>query len=401
MKIAILTYHAAYNFGANIQAYTTAMYLKSLGHNPKVIDYARDAKKQVYRALVPKEQWAGHDIFVETKLPLTKGVNNKQELIDLVREEQFDGTIVGADAVWSYGSRHKEMPVYFLDWLFDTPDISHVPAATMSVANMSKGFKHLNKEAINKLKDVIPKFSYLTVRDGWTREAVNKHVFGGKNVVENLNPDPVFLLKDLVDEKLVNQGLIGDKEKYILVSLPKNSKTAENEKWFKIFKKQANSAGYKVGELPLPEGKSGLNFDFSVPYPIDPIQWYLWLVSSSGFIGLRFHAVVSCISAGVPFISVDSYGSSSFVVKVLSRLGFHRIARAFDKKSKIYQLLKHSRLKNNRVHGLRDLIGSNPQKTLQKLTQTDRADIHNLCQSLKSKYVQNMNNILDVFEKNH
>jgi len=41
MKIGILTYHAPYNFGANLQAYTTSLYLKSLGHDPMIIDYGR------------------------------------------------------------------------------------------------------------------------------------------------------------------------------------------------------------------------------------------------------------------------------------------------------------------------------------------------------------------------
>jgi|GEM_PF-1067146 len=399
MKLGILTYHAPYNFGANLQAYTTVLYLKSLGHDPKIIDYGRDATMRVYRAMVPKEQWEGHDVFVENKLPLTKSASNKQELIDLVREERFDGIIVGADAVWSYSKRNKEMPVYFLDWLFNTSDISHIPAATMSVANMSKGFKHLGQEEITQLKDVITKFSYLTVRDNWTRRAVNKHIFGGKNIVDVLNPDPVFILKDLITDKFFTQGLISDIDKYLLFTLPK--KTKQSQRWFNTFKKLANSAGYKVGELPLPEGKSGIEFDFSIPYPIDPIQWYLWLVNSSGFIGLRFHAVVSCISAGVPFISIDSYGCSAFIVKVIYRLGFYRLSRTFDSRSKIYQLLKHSKFKDNRVHGLNDLTGSNAEKKFNNFIETNCEDINILCQSLKSIYTKNMKNILDVFEKSH
>jgi len=331
-------------------------------------------------------------------LPLTKSVNKKQELIELVQEEKYNGIIVGADAVWSYSKRNREMPVYFLDWLFETSDISNIPAATMSVANMSNGFKHLNQEELVKLRNIIPKYNYLTVRDNWTKDTINKHIFYGNNFINILNPDPVLMLKDLIVDKFDNQRLISDNDKYLLFTLPKNTK--QPEKWFDIFKKQANSAGFIVGELPLPEGKSGLGFDFSIPYPIDPIQWYLWLSNSSGFIGLRFHAVVSCISASVPFVSIDTYGSSVFFVKVLSRVGLNSIARRFDKKSKNYQLLDNSKLKNNRVHGLKDLIAYQPEKMFNKLIATNKDDIKHFHMSLKKIYIQNMNNILNVFEKN-
>ena len=87
-----------------------------------------------------------------------------------------------------WAKRKKQMPVYFLDWFFDTPDISKIPTAAMSVANMSLGFAHLHEVDKAKLKNVISKFSYLTVRDNWTRTAVNDHIFGGQNFVELLNP---------------------------------------------------------------------------------------------------------------------------------------------------------------------------------------------------------------------
>ena len=136
-----------------------------------------------------------------------------------------------------------------------------------------------------------------------------------------------MLLKDLLEDKLDRLGLVEANEKYILFTFPVGASAPE--KWFKAFKAHANARGFKVGELPLPEGASGFDFDFVIPYPIDPLQWYLWLMHSSGFIGMRFHPVVSCISAGVPFVSIDSYGSSSPFVKVLSLLGFYRISRLF------------------------------------------------------------------------
>ena len=138
-------------------------------------------------------------------------------------------------------------------------------------------------------------------------------------------------------------------DKFILLTLPKNNYRLKH--WLSTFKKYANNKGFLVGELPLPEGVSGLDFDFSVPYPIDPIQWYLWLKNANGFIGLRFHAIVSCITSGTPFYSIDSYGSCALYVRILNKLGFYRLGGAFDRNSKIYNLLKDTTFQKNRIHG--------------------------------------------------
>ena len=42
MKICIITCHDVYNVGASLQAYALQTYLKSLGHDVKIIDYKPD-----------------------------------------------------------------------------------------------------------------------------------------------------------------------------------------------------------------------------------------------------------------------------------------------------------------------------------------------------------------------
>lgn len=39
MKIGILTFHAAYNYGAVLQCYALKEYLSSLGHEVSIVDY--------------------------------------------------------------------------------------------------------------------------------------------------------------------------------------------------------------------------------------------------------------------------------------------------------------------------------------------------------------------------
>ena len=42
MKIGILTYHRAHNYGALLQAYALQTYLRGLGHEVEIIDYWPD-----------------------------------------------------------------------------------------------------------------------------------------------------------------------------------------------------------------------------------------------------------------------------------------------------------------------------------------------------------------------
>ena len=42
MKIATITCHDVYNYGASLQAYALQHYLESIGHNCQIIDYKPD-----------------------------------------------------------------------------------------------------------------------------------------------------------------------------------------------------------------------------------------------------------------------------------------------------------------------------------------------------------------------
>ena len=172
MKIGILTSHTPYNFGANLQAFASSQYMISLGHDVRIIHYK---PVTIYKKIVPKEQWCGHDNFINNQLPLTTLATNEEDLVNIVVKEKFDGIIVGADAVWSYAPRHTKIPVYFMDWLFQSNKICNIPVASMSVAHMGKGFLHLDNYKLEQVRNAIDNFSYITVRDKWTQRVINKH----------------------------------------------------------------------------------------------------------------------------------------------------------------------------------------------------------------------------------
>ena len=149
--------------------------------------------------------------------------------------------------------------------------------------------------------------------------------------------------------------------------------------------------------MPIPEGPSGLHFDFTVPYPIDPIQWYLWLKNACGFVGQRYHAIVSCIASGTPFISIDTYGCSSVFVRAINKFGYYNAAKLFDQRSKIYNLLDCTDFEKNRFHS--SLQHVPPEKVLSLIEEFSTYDVNKLQDELNIRYEANMENLIDALQK--
>lgn len=392
MRLGILTFHRPCNFGANLQAYATVRFFQSLGHQMKVIDYVREAD-QNYRFVVDSKQADAHAAFIETRLPLTNQVSDEGGLRSVVREEAFDAILIGSDAVWR---KPQDNNIYFAQWLFEDLQISSIPVASISPSHMGNGFQSCAKEQTDSIRRCLEHFKYVAVRDSWTRNVINQDIFGGDSFIQNITPDPVFMLPKLLkDEEWDNRG--HKYQKYILATFDKDwSKSPKRgwlrRLWFNSFKKAVNNAGFELLELPIPEGKSGLFFDDCIDYPINPIQWFLWIQNARGFIGIRFHAIVSCIASGTPFYSIDSYCDNSFKNSLLTMFGFRKIARANDQRSKIRNLLLDTKFENYRTGDCIEF--ENPRHILHQILECPKEDIQKLGDSCRARFKLNMQDLL-------
>ena len=397
MKIGILTFHRPSNFGANLQAYSSVCYFKSLGHDVKVIDYIRPSDIG-YKDSVDAKQFEAHKHFVESRLPMTVQVMDEDGLTQVVADEKFDVILIGADAVWR---SPKDNNIFFAEWLFKDDRIRDIAVCSISAAHMGIGFTDQRAEGIKSIHDCLTKFKYITVRDSWTRDVLNRDIFGGENFVKVVNPDPVTMLSLYTDsEAWISHGQ--EAKKYYLLSLPKNwakeGKTVINRrKWFNAFKKCVNETGYKLIEFPIPEGKSGFEFDGCVEYPIDPIQWFLWIKNAKAFCGLRFHAIVHSMSKDPPFYSIDSYGNRDKYNVILDMIGLHTIARSRDQKSKIRNLLKDTSFESHRTGAYIEF--EDPKKVFKKLEYCMIADVIKVRDNYRKIFTTNMSELFKLIEK--
>lgn len=392
MKLGILTFHRPCNYGANLQSYATVLYFQSLGYQVKVIDYVRESDRN-YQFVVDSKQAKAHVAFIEKRLPLTNQVFDEEGLRSVVCEEKFDSIIIGSDAVWR---KPQDNNIYFAQWLFDDPQLSAIPVASISPSHMGDGFQSCTKVQISSIRKCLERFKYVAVRDLWTREVINRDIYGGDKIIKNINPDPVFLLPDLLSNEQWN-SFGHQSKKFILASFDNNWAYSPKRGWlrrlwFNSFKKAVNNVGYKLIELPIPEGKSGLSFDDCIDYPIDPIQWFLWIQNARGFIGIRFHAIVSCIACGTPFYSIDSYCDNAFKNSLFTMFGFRKLARANDQRSKIRNLLLDTKFENYRTGDCIEF--ENPKRILHQILECPKEDIQKLGDSCRGSFKSNMHDLL-------
>lgn len=123
MKIGILTFHRALNYGAVLQCYALTRYLQECGHEVEVVDYRPDGIEK-YRQFFPHDMVMGRkgllmkikgflvsillirkkkkairsfDCFLDNYLPVSNKVsNNNTGLLN-----RYDYIVMGSDQVWS------------------------------------------------------------------------------------------------------------------------------------------------------------------------------------------------------------------------------------------------------------------------------------------------------------
>ena len=146
--------------------------MSSLGHDVKIIDYIREADV-AYHNKVDENQFEAHQAFVQTHLPLTRKVTSDEALQELVTSEKFDLIVIGSDAVWRE-LKGKDQYTFFAKWLFDLPSIAEIPVVSLSAAHMGNGFSSITKEQKEILRKCLDRFSYITTRDEYTKNIINR-----------------------------------------------------------------------------------------------------------------------------------------------------------------------------------------------------------------------------------
>ena len=352
MRIGIITYYRVPNFGANLQALSTYKYLQNNGHDPIMIQYMSHKQYHYSNTCDDKNiQKKAHlefcDKYFHKQTNVCYSVENVNSAID---EYQIEALIIGSDAVlqhhplFSRIKRGKRKPFYILpcdnDRLFPSvfwgvglkPEIKK---SLMSVSSQGSKFSLFNPWLKYRMRKSLNGFSHITVRDEWTSQMVDSIT----GIKPDVTPDPVFAFnyncRDIIpsEESIIKRFNIPSK--YILISFSKQFLRMET---LVELKRKMMQIGLACVALPQPLGINFRHpFDYEIPCPLNPLDWYSLIKYSHGYIGNNMHPIVVCLHNAVPCYSLDTWVNTNFNNIIIE-----------DHSSKVEHILNTFGLQDNR-----------------------------------------------------
>lgn len=347
MKIGLIAFHAAPNYGAFLQLLSTVEYVRAHGDTPYVINWLpKDAEKNFKNRATPTvlEQFSQ---VQRNYYPLTRLCRSTKEVANLITEIGIDAVIVGSDAILQHHPLNKRIHfpcrriVYIQrmpqDHLYPSPFWGSfndylknpVPVAILSGSSQDCKFFDIQGRTKARMKNTILQYKYISVRDEWTQSMISYLTDGV--IKPNITPDPVFAFNYNAGHLILSKEEIlkkyGIPDDYIIVSF-KGSQSV-TQKWISEFQTIALKEGTACVRLPYADGKVFGELDYSLPDILPPLDWYALIKYSKAYVGNNMHPIIVSLHNVIPFFSFDNYGLS----KVDGRL-------TDGESSKIYHILK-------------------------------------------------------------
>lgn len=178
MKIGILTFHCAHNYGAMLQCYALQEHLVSKGHSVKVINYQPAYLLKPYK-LFNRDRILSKSIFILIKnilrelltLPkrcrryrvfnhfLSKRINTSKLCDKDTITDDFDAYIFGSDQIWNPHITNGVDGVYFGNFPFPKGKKIYISYAA------SLGMDTIGAEWKESFKENLKNFDFISVRE--------------------------------------------------------------------------------------------------------------------------------------------------------------------------------------------------------------------------------------------
>lgn len=333
MKVGILTFHCACNYGAVLQCYALQKYLSDAGHDVSVVDYRPSSIAEGYRWLDPRRFWslnpvrfvrktlselkvisdrrrryAAFDRFVSSMLKLTRSVKSVKDMEALAGE--FDMLIVGSDQVWNRRLTKGTDPIYWGCFRRgkDTAMISYA-------ASMEDG---ADDATSREIRSWLPAFDALSVREESLCKAM-KECLPDKPLATVV--DPVLLIEESQWDGLSADNL--PDEPYLLYYQVRKSNEA-----LEIAKRKAEEKGLKLLVLSA-KLELGSSSEIASTSPSEFVSLFR---NASYVVTTSFHGTAFSVIFHKEFICVDvADGKNTRQEDLLSSLGLEsRMVKGFD-----------------------------------------------------------------------
>jgi len=223
MKVGILTFHRAENFGAALQVYALQTYLRSIKYDAFVIDYWCKSIERQYQIFNPSILVSRKNIFRSMSLYLERFKTLSQRIIkkskfrkfrdeylfltdrikDIKQFSEFDAIIVGSDQVWRLSATNNDM-IFFLNFKL------RKGVKRIAYAASSEFISYNSLVSNQSIIRALDKFDNISVREQQLKDLLQPYL--KEDIFIAL--DPTFLLSDIEYESLAIKPC---SEGYVLV----------------------------------------------------------------------------------------------------------------------------------------------------------------------------------------
>lgn len=405
MRIGILTYGRVANFGANLQSASTYKYLEKQGHTPIYIYYLpKDFYDRIEENRKKNPQIQAHyDFFDSVVRNQTLLCHTTDDINKEIRRNEIEAIIIGSDAVLQHhplisriALRKNIFPFRIVpvtsDRLF--PNVfwgygisGNIKKALMSVSCQNSEYKYFSYSTKTKMNEAISHFDYISVRDSWTQKMLY-HI--NSKIKVPITPDPVFAfnynMEEFIPAKKDILSRYGLPKKYVLISMfgQTVSPLALNS-----IKNLFAERGISCVALPMPdEGVSFVHdFDFVIPSPLSPIDWYALIKYSCGYIGENMHPIVCCLHNAVPCYSIDNWGATNFWGKPKQN--------GSSKVEDIMRIFKVEKFRSTSIKGYSDVT---PSQIVDAIIKFPTTEVSLMSKKYFQLYLDMMISIFDTFK---
>lgn len=321
MRIGILTFYAAHNYGAVLQALASQCFLKSIGHEAYIIDYLE--KKKFKTDFYLKElsfidnikffiiSLITYPFLLKRYAVFRHFIRNNMNLYQGEWESahnNLDCFYVGSDQVWNPLYWNKYHPRFFCQFPGAKDKICIAYAASMKIDYIPQGMEPV-------LRNYLKAFSAISVREN----SVKKLIAPLTNIPVEVTIDPTLLLTKEQWFKILPPPKKTYKEPYIVVYKLQPSDLTD-----KLSKVISRLYHCRIIEIPanvnLWEPKS-----FNTPTPTE----FVHLIANARFVvTTSFHGTAFSIIMRRPFYSIVINETDERISGLLTQCGLaHRILK--------------------------------------------------------------------------
>lgn len=311
MKVSILTFHNAHNYGAVLQAYALKTKIESMGHDVVIENYCNNKIEKRYDAKLKieiskrdvinpirwlsilkkknqiefaqaawKKQCYNFNEFIDKYL--LEGNKTKKTIEDL-EKTNTDIFICGSDQVWTSWITGGLDDVYLLNFKTNAKRVSYAA---------SIGSEVISNEEKKKLKETLEKFDKIAVRELQIKNKLSEFI--NNEIYVALDPT---LLIDANDYKLIESKKKLQEEKYVFAYF-----VNESDELMEVAQKVAKDLGFKLIELHYYLRKDLK--DHNQIADIGPSEFLYYIKNSEFVLTNSFHGTVFSILYKKKFYSV-------------------------------------------------------------------------------------------------